>query len=137
MLGDGECDEGQVWEAAMTASHYNITNLLVFVDRNRFMIDGPTETVMKLEPFAEKWSAFGFIVKQVNGHSFKELSAAIDYALQEKAAPVVIIADTVKGCGIDFIENQVISHYMGLDDENIRRAKESIRRYHENRVKGA
>lgn len=137
LLGDGECDEGQVWEAAMTASHYNITDLILIVDRNHLMIDGPTESVMKLEPFADKWKAFGFIVKQVNGHSFKELSAAIDYALQEKKAPVVIIADTVKGCGIDFIEGQAVSHYMGLDDENIRRAKESIRKYHENRVKGA
>lgn len=137
VLGDGECDEGQVWEAAMAASHYNTTNLILFVDRNHLMIDGPTETVMKLEPFAEKWKAFGFIVKQVNGHSFKELSAAIDYALQEKTAPVVIIADTVKGCGVDFLENQVISHYMGLDDDNIRRAKESIIKYHGNRVKGA
>jgi transketolase len=137
LLGDGECNEGQVWEAAMAASHYNTTNLMVFVDRNHLMIDGPTESVMKLEPFAEKWKAFGFIVKQVNGHSFKELSAAIDFALQEKTAPVVIIADTVKGCGVDFIENRAESHYMGFDDENIRRAKESIRRYHENRLKGA
>jgi transketolase len=137
LLGDGECDEGQVWEAAMAASHYNTTNLILFVDRNHLMIDGQTEDVMKLEPFAEKWRAFGFIVKQVNGHSFKELSAAIDYALQEKQKPVVIIADTVKGCGVDYLENQVVSHYMGLDDDNIRRAKESIAKYHENRVKGA
>lgn len=136
VLGDGECDEGQVWEAAMAASHYNTTNLILFVDRNRFMIDGQTESVMKLEPFADKWKAFGFIVKQVNGHSFRELSTAIDEALEEKTAPVVIIADTIKGCGVDFIENQVISHYMGLDDEKIRVAKESIRRYHENRIKG-
>jgi transketolase len=137
LLGDGECDEGQVWEAAMAASHYKTTDLILFVDRNHFMIDGNTENVMKLEPFAEKWKAFGFIVKQVNGHSFRELAVAIDYALEEKEAPVVIIAETVKGCGVDFIENQVISHYMGLDDEKIRQAKESIRRYYEKRVKGA
>ena len=137
MLGDGECDEGQVWEAAMAAANYNTTNLTVFVDRNHLMLDGRTEEVMKLEPFAEKWKAFGFIVRQVNGHDFRALSDAIDYALEEKTAPVVIIADTVKGCGVDYIENLVISHYMGLDDENIRKAKESIRRYHENRKKGA
>jgi len=137
LLGDGECDEGQVWEAAMAASHYNTTNLILFVDRNHYMIDGPTENVMKLEPFADKWRAFGFIVKEVNGHSLRELSEAADYALEEKTAPVVIIADTVKGCGVDFIENQAISHYMGLDDEKIRQAKESLQRYYENRVKGA
>lgn len=137
MVGDGECDEGQVWEAAMAASHYNLTNLIVFVDRNRLMIDGQTEDVMKLEPLDEKWKAFGFIVKRVGGHSFKELSEAVDFALAEKSAPVVIIADTVKGCGVDFIENKVVSHYMGLDDENIRRAKESIKKYHEQRAKGA
>lgn len=137
VLGDGECDEGQVWEAAMAASNYNLTNLVVFVDRNKLMIDGRTEDVMKLEPLAEKWEAFGFIVKQVSGHSFNELSDAIDFALAEKSAPVVIIADTVKGCGVDFIENKVVSHYMGLDDENIRRAKESIIKYHEQRMKGA
>jgi transketolase len=137
MLGDGECDEGQVWEAAMAASHYKLTNLIVFVDRNHLMIDGQTEDVMKLEPFADKWRAFGFDVKPVNGHSFRELSAAVDAALCAKDAPVVIIADTVKGCGVDFIENKVVSHYMGLDDENIRRAKDSIRRYHEQRVKEA
>jgi transketolase len=136
LLGDGECDEGQVWEAAMAASHYNATNLITIVDRNQFMIDGPTESVMKLEPFAEKWKAFGFIVKEVNGHSLEELSSAIEYALAEKSAPVVIIAHTIKGCGVDFIENKATSHYMGLDDEKIKQAKESLQRYYEKRVKG-
>ncbi len=137
VLGDGECDEGQVWEAAMSASHYNLTNLILFVDRNHFMIDGETETVMKLEPFAEKWKAFGFIVKEVNGHNLRDLSAAIEFAQQEKSAPVVIIADTIKGCGVDFIQNKATSHYMGLDDEKIAEAKASLQRYYEQRVKGA
>ncbi len=136
VLGDGECDEGQVWEAAMAAAHHKVTNLTLFVDRNHLMIDGPTEEVMSIEPFADKWRAFGFIVKQVNGHSFAALSAALDEALEEKAAPVVIIADTVKGCGVDEIAGKVVSHYMGLDDEHIRSAKESIRRYHDARIKG-
>lgn len=137
LLGDGECDEGQVWEAAMAISHYNATDLITFVDRNRFMIDGDTEKIMKLEPFAEKWKAFGFIVKEVNGHSLKEVSDAIEYALQEKSAPVVIIANTIKGCGVDFIENTAASHYMGLDDEKIAQAKESLQRYYDKRVKEA
>ncbi|HQH64339.1 MAG TPA: transketolase, partial [Clostridiales bacterium] len=105
ILGDGECDEGSNWEAAMTASQYKVTNLISFVDRNKCMIDGCTEDVMKLEPFADKWKAFGFIVKEVDGHNIKELCDAIDFALDNREAPVMIIADTVKGAGIDFMEN--------------------------------
>lgn len=134
VLGDGECDEGSVWEAAMSAAHYKVTNLVTFVDRNRCMIDGPTEEVMGLEPFSDKWRAFGFIVKEVNGHSFVELSEAIEYALQEKSAPVVIIANTVKGCGIDFMENDYRWHYGGLDSDKVAKSKESVIRYSENRI---
>jgi len=136
LLGDGECDEGSVWEAAMSASHYKVTDLVTFVDRNRCMIDGPTEEVMGLEPFADKWRAFGFIVKEVNGHSFKELSEAIDFALEEKSAPIVIIANTVKGCGIDFMENDYRWHYGGLDSEKVAKCKESVNRYSESRIGG-
>ncbi len=133
LLGDGECDEGSVWEAAMSASHYKVSNLVTLVDRNKCMIDGPTEEVMKLEPFADKWKAFGFIVKEVDGHSFKQLSEAIDFALAEKSAPVVIIAHTVKGCGVDFMEGDYRWHYGGLDSEKIRESKESLKRHYEKR----
>lgn len=136
LLGDGECNEGSIWEAAMAASHYKVTNMITIVDRNKCMIDGPTEEVMRLEPFAKKWEAFGFIVKQINGHSFKELSEAIEYAQGEKKAPVVIIANTVKGCGIDFMENDYRWHYGGLDSEKVQQAKESLQRYYINRKKG-
>ncbi|NDI34977.1 transketolase [Chengkuizengella sediminis] len=136
LLGDGECNEGSVWEAAMSAAHYNVTNLITFVDRNKCMMDGPTEEVMKLEPFADKWKAFGFIVKEVNGHSMKELSEAIEFALGEKSAPVVIIANTVKGCGIDFMENNYKWHYGGLNSEKIQQSKESLNNYYNKRVKG-
>lgn len=135
LLGDGECDEGSVWEAAMAISHYNVTNLITIVDRNKCMIDGPTEEVMKLEPFADKWKAFGFIVKEVNGHSFKELSDAIDFALNEKSSPVVIIANTVKGSGIDFMEGDYRWHYGALDSEKYNQAKESLQRHYQNRVR--
>ncbi|GMQ57345.1 transketolase [Vallitalea sediminicola] len=137
LLGDGECDEGSVWEAAMSISHYRVTNLITIVDRNRCMIDGPTEDVMSLEPFAKKWEAFGFIVKEVNGHSFSELAEAIDYALAEEKAPVVIIANTLKGCGIDFMENNYKWHYGGLNSEKIAQSKESLEKYYKKRVKGA
>lgn len=136
LLGDGECNEGSVWEAAMAASHYKVTNMITLVDRNRCMIDGPTEEVMKLEPFAKKWEAFGFIVKEVNGHSFKELSQTIEYAQGEKGAPVVIIANTVKGCGVDYMENDYRWHYGGLDSEKVQQAKDSLAKYYEKRLKG-
>lgn len=136
LLGDGECDEGSVWEAAMAISHYNATNVITIVDRNRCMIDGPTEEVMKLEPFTDKWRAFGFIVKEVNGHSFNELSEAIEYAKEEKNKPVVIIANAIKGSGIDFMEDNYKWHYGSLDKEKIIKAKESLRASYEKRVGG-
>lgn len=126
ILGDGECNEGTVWEAAMAASHFKIRNLITFVDRNRLMIDGTTEQIMGLEPFSDKWKAFGWIVKEIDGHSFRDLSVAIEYAQSEDKAPVVIIANTVKGKGVDFMENEVKWHYGGLNTDLIEKAKLSI-----------
>ena len=126
ILGDGECNEGTVWEAAMAASHFKVRNLITFVDRNRLMIDGTTEQIMGIEPFADKWKAFGWIVKEIDGHSFRDLSAAIEYAQAEDKAPVVIIANTVKGKGVDFMENEVKWHYGGLNSDLIEKAKSSI-----------
>ena len=126
LLGDGECNEGAVWEAAMAAAHYKLTNLVTLVDRNKFMIDGATEEVMGIEPFADKWKAFGFAVKEVDGHSFHELSDAIEFAHGHDAGPVVIIAHTVKGKGVDFMENNVKWHYGGLDTELMAKAKASV-----------
>ena len=128
ILGDGECNEGSVWEAAMSAAHFKATNMTAFVDRNRLMMDGPTEKVMNVEPFADKWRAFGFIVREADGHDFTDLANAIDYALQEKAAPVVIIANTIKGRGVDFMENEVKWHYGSVDSELAARAHASVDR---------
>ena len=136
ILGDGECDEGQVWEAAMAAAHFKATNLITFVDRNRCMIDGETEDVMKLEPFADKWRAFGFDVVEVNGHDFNQLADAIEYAQNAKDAPVLIFANTVKGCGIDFMENDYRWHYGALDEAKIVASKASLEKYYSKRVKG-
>jgi transketolase len=110
----------------MAAAHFKTTNLITFVDRNRFCVDGPTEKVMALEPFADKWKAFGFIVKEVDGHSYTALSQAIDEAQAEESAPVVIIAHTVKGKGVSFMENDVRWHYGGLDSDKIVEAKRFI-----------
>lgn len=126
ILGDGECDEGSVWEAAMAASHYKTTNLITIVDRNKYSVDGNTEHVMALEPFADKWRAFGFIVKEVDGHSYTQLSGAIEEAFEEKRAPVLIMAHTIKGKGVDFMEDDVRWHYGGLDSDKLEEAKRFV-----------
>ena len=134
ILGDGECDEGSNWEAAMSAAHFKADNLISFVDRNQCMIDGPTEEVMALEPFADKWRSFGFIVKEVDGHNFSELADAIDFALENKGAPVMIIANTVKGAGVDYMEGDYKWHYGALNDEKYELAKASLEKYYAARV---
>lgn len=134
ILGDGECDEGSNWEAAMAIAHYNATNVISFVDRNQCMIDGKTEDIMSLEPFADKWRAFGFIVKEVDGHNIKELCDAIDFALDDPEKPVMIIANTVKGEGIDFMEGDYHWHYGAVDEAKYNQAKASLERYYKERV---
>ncbi len=128
LLGDGECNEGTIWEAAMCASQFKITNMITIVDRNKLMIDGRTEEVMGLEPFADKWTAFGFIVKEVDGHSFQELSEAFDFAHNQDEAPVLIMANTKKGRGIDFMEDNVKWHYGSVNSTLADQARESIDR---------
>lgn len=135
LLGDGECNEGAVWEAAMAISHYKASHVITIVDRNRFMMDGNTEDVMGLEPFADKWEAFGFKVIEVDGHSFEELAKAIDYARKANDKPVVIIANTKKGCGVDFMSENYKWHYGSLDTQALQRAKDSLNKYYETRKK--
>ncbi|MCI5790797.1 MAG: transketolase [Clostridiales bacterium] len=137
ILGDGECNEGSVWEAAMATSSYNATNLITIVDRNHNMIDGNTEDVMKLEPFADKWEAFGFDVKVINGHRFDEICEAIEYARNAKEKPVCIIADTVKGAGISFMENNYKWHYGAIDDEKLLACQADLQKYYEARRNAA
>ncbi len=134
LLGDGECDEGSVWEAAMATSNYDAKDLITIVDRNKMMIDGKTEEVMKLEPFADKWRAFGFDVVEVDGHNFVELSDAIEYALNPKDKPVCIIANTVKGEGISYMAGNYKWHYGAVDDEKFNTGKADLEAYYKNRV---
>lgn len=110
LLGDGELDEGQVWEAAMTAAHYHLDHLIAFVDRNRNQIDGTTEQVMALEPLADKWAAFGWHVQVIDGHDTAAIRRAVDAAKAAAGKPSVIIADTIKGKGISFMEGQYQWH---------------------------
>ena len=126
LMGDGECCEGSIWEAAMSAPHFKLGNLIGIVDRNRFMIDGETEDVMPLEPFADKWRAFGWEVVEVDGHDFDQLDEALARAWAATDVPVLILAHTIKGKGVDFMENNVVYHYASADSELCARAKASI-----------
>lgn len=110
LLGDGELEEGQVWEAAMTSAHYKLDNVTAFVDHNRLQIDGPVEKVMNPEPVADKFAAFGWHVISIDGHSFEEIFKAIDEAKTIKGRPTMIVANTVKGKGVSFMENQAGWH---------------------------
>ncbi|MDR2647876.1 MAG: transketolase [Oscillospiraceae bacterium] len=135
IMGDGECDEGEIWEAAMAAAHFGATNLIAFVDRNKCMIDGPTEEVMKLEPFADKWRAFGFHVIEVDGQNINELDDAIEYAKTKAAGkPVLILANTIKGAGIAHIEGDYRWHYGAMDEASYKKGKDSLAQYYQARV---
>ncbi len=105
LLGDGELQEGQIWEAAMTAAHYGLDNLIAVVDNNNLQIDGNVTDVMNVNPIDEKFKAFGWNVLKAEGHSFESLMDAFDKAKEFKGKPTVIIANTVKGKGVSFMEN--------------------------------
>jgi transketolase len=126
LMGDGECCEGSVWEAAMAGAHFKLRNVIAIVDRNRLMIDGFTEDIMSLDPIADKWRAFGWEVTEINGHDFDELDAAFSKAWEAADKPVLILANTIKGKGVDFMENNVVYHYASGDSELCAKAKASI-----------
>ncbi len=111
VMGDGECQEGVVWEAAMAAAHYRLDNLVAIVDRNGVQEDGPTETIMSLEPFAEKWRAFGWEVREVDGHDVAALSRELHAVPFAAGKPSLLLARTVKGKGLSFAENTHTWHY--------------------------
>ncbi len=110
VLGDGEMQEGQVWEAAMTAAHYRLDNLTAFVDNNGLQIDGPTDQVMGVEPIGDKWRSFGWHVLEVDGHDLEAIAGALDEAREVRGKPVMIVAHTVKGKGVCFMEGQADWH---------------------------
>ena len=126
LMGDGECCEGSIWEAAMSAAHFKLGNVIGIVDRNRLMIDGQTEDVMSLEPFGDKWRAFGWKILEVDGHDFDQLDDALTQAWAATDQPVLILANTIKGKGVDFMENNVVYHYASADSQLCAKAKESI-----------
>ena len=119
LLGDGECDEGQVWEAAMAAAHFKVDNLVAIVDNNGQQIDGWNRDVMNLDPFNKKWQAFGWHVIEVDGHDLTQLIDAFEQAKLVKGKPTVIIAHTIKGKGVSFMENNPDFHGKAPNAEQV------------------
>jgi transketolase len=126
LLGDGECDEGQVWEAAMASAHFKTDNLVAIVDNNGQQIDGWNRDVMSLEPFPAKWQAFGWRVTEVDGHSIPQLIQAFQQAQKTKGQPTVIIAHTIKGKGVSFMENNPDFHGAAPNEIEVKLALEEL-----------
>jgi len=117
LLGDGEVQEGQVWEAAMTSAHYKLDNICAFLDSNNLQIDGVVEKVMGVEPLDKKWEAFGWNVIKINAHNFEEILGALEAAKAHKGQPTMIIAKSIKGKGVSFMENVAGFHGVAPTDE--------------------
>lgn len=128
IIGDGECDEGSIWETALFANHYKLNNLTVIIDHNKMQSMDFCENTIKLEPLSEKWKAFGWNVKEIDGHNHNELKYTlqnIDYNLKK---PTVIIANTIKGKGISFMENNIVWHYRPPEGDDYKNAIEELER---------
>ncbi|MEO2116824.1 MAG: transketolase [Methanocaldococcus sp.] len=128
LLGDGECQEGIVWEAAMAAAHYKLDNLIAFIDRNKLQIDGCTEDVMSLGDIKAKFEAFGWDVFEIDGHNFEEIINTVEKAKTLKnGKPKMIIAYTIKGKGVSFMENNVAFHGKAPSEEQLKQALEELK----------
>ena len=126
IVGDGEVEEGECWEAFMFASHYKLSNLCVFLDRNHLQIDGTTETVMNSAPLEEKLKAFNFNVVTIDGHDYDQIEAAMQAFHAETAKPTCIIMDTTKGKGVSYMTNSVDWHGKGPNDDEYKIAIEEL-----------
>jgi len=127
LLGDGELQEGQVWEAAMSAAHYKLDNICALVDNNGLQIDGRVADIMSIEPLASKWRAFGWEVQEIDGHDFSHIICALDKADQVKGKPSLIIAHTVKGKGVSFMEDKVKYHGVAPTKQELEEALQELR----------
>ena len=128
VIGDGESQEGQIWEAAMTAGHYKLDNLTVILDHNKYQIDGHVEEIKGIQPIADKWRAFRFnVIDSVNGHDIKSVIKALDDASKAKGKPTIIIAETIKGKGVSFMENNPLDfHGKAPTKEEVIKALEEL-----------
>lgn len=130
VMSDGECDEGTTWESALLAGHHRLDNITIAIDRNRLQSLADTEETLRLEPFADKWRAFGWEVLTIDGHDHAALKAAMarERADGSSGKPRVVICDTIKGKGVSFMENQVLWHYRSPNDEQLRQALQELER---------
>jgi transketolase len=126
MLGDGEIQEGQIWEAAMFGAYHKVDNVVAIVDYNKIQLDGFVKDIMELEPLAEKWRAFGWHVSEVDGHSIPALQAAFADAAQTKGKPTVLICHTIKGKGVSFMENNPKFHGVAPTAEELTLALQEL-----------
>jgi len=126
LMGDGECEAGQVWEAAMSAAHLKVNQLVAIVDHNKYQQTGPISREMSLAPFVDKWKSFGWHTEECNGHDIAEILAVNERVRRVKDQPVVLIAHTVKGKGISFVEADYSFHGRGLSPEQASKAREEI-----------
>lgn len=126
LLGDGELPEGSNWEAALTAAQYKLDNLCVIIDKNQLQITGPTKEVCSTDPLAQKWESFGWAVQEIDGNNIAAITAAFDALPFEKGKPSVIIANTVKGKGVSFMENQIKWHHGVPSEEQYHQAQNEL-----------
>lgn len=127
ICGDGELEEGQIWEAAMTSAHYKLDNLCVIVDNNNLQIDGKVNEVMGVYPIDEKFKSFGFEVINIDGHDMKQIIEALDKAKEIKGKPTAIIAKTIKGKGVSFMENVADWHGKAPKEEEYNQAMQELK----------
>jgi len=128
LMGDGETQEGSVWEAAMAASHYKLDNLIGIVDRNRLSVDGWVEKIMSIEPVIGRWRSFGWSVKEIDGHNMKQIVEALSQVPFETGKPSMIIAQTTKGKGVSFMENERSCHRTDITPEQVAQALSELSR---------
>ena len=122
LLSDGECDEGSTWEAILSAGHHKLDNLIAIVDYNKIQSFGRIKEVLDLEPFSEKWKSFGWAVREINGHNMQEILTALNAIPFQKGKPNVILAHTIKGKGVSFMEDTIDWHYWTPTDEHLKKA---------------
>jgi len=126
LLSDGECQEGQTWEAALSAAHFNVDNIIAIVDCNGMQLSGRTSDIMDLEPFVQKWQAFGWHTIDIDGHDMNQILSACQEAENTKGMPTVVVARTIKGKGVSFMENNVAFHGKAPSEEETRRALKEL-----------
>jgi transketolase len=127
IMGDGEMQEGQIWEAANFAAHYKLDNLIAFVDYNGLQIDGRVCNIMNIEPLAQKWESFGFLVKEIDGHDLREIIEAVEELKPISGKPKVLLAKTIKGKGVSFMENNIDFHGKAPSSDETDRAIEELK----------